>query len=34
MKKVAIITLPGYFNYGNILQNYALQYFVNNLFKE
>src|SRR5699024_6376917 len=25
MKKVAIITLNGYFNYGNRLQNYALQ---------
>lgn len=24
-KKVGIITLPGYFNYGNRLQNYALQ---------
>lgn len=25
MKKIAIITLTGYFNYGNRLQNYALQ---------
>src|SRR5690554_1783781 len=25
MRKVAIITLNGYFNYGNRLQNYALQ---------
>lgn len=25
MKKVAIVTLNGYFNYGNRLQNYALQ---------
>lgn len=24
-KKVAIVTLTGYFNYGNRLQNYALQ---------
>lgn len=26
MKKIAIITLPGYFNFGNRLQNYALQH--------
>ena len=25
MNKMAIITLNGYFNYGNCLQNYALQ---------
>lgn len=25
MKKIAILTLPGNFNYGNRLQNYALQ---------
>ena len=25
MKKIAILTLNGYFNYGNRLQNYALQ---------
>jgi len=25
MKKIAIITLNGYFNYGNRLQNFALQ---------
>lgn len=28
MKKIAIITLNGYFNYGNRLQNYALQTFL------
>lgn len=26
--KIAIFTLDGYFNYGNILQRYALQYFL------
>ena len=31
MDKIAIISLPGYFNYGNRLQNYALQNYVNNL---
>lgn len=31
MKKIAIITLNGYFNYGNRLQNYALQESVNML---
>lgn len=28
MKKVGILTLNGYFNYGNRLQNYALQEFI------
>ena len=28
--KVAIVTLPGHFNYGNRLQNYALQKFISN----
>lgn len=28
--KVAIVTLPGHFNYGNRLQNYALQEFISN----
>ncbi|MCM3399454.1 polysaccharide pyruvyl transferase family protein [Oceanobacillus profundus] len=31
MKKVAILTLNGYFNYGNRLQNYALQEVIKNL---
>lgn len=31
MKKVAIITLNNYLNYGNRLQNYALQNFLKNL---
>lgn len=31
MKKIAIVTLNGYFNYGNRLQNYALQEFLNSL---
>ncbi|UJF15259.1 polysaccharide pyruvyl transferase family protein [Jeotgalibaca sp. MA1X17-3] len=31
MKKVAILTLNGYFNYGNRLQNYALQEVIRNL---
>lgn len=31
MKKVAIITLNGYFNYGNRLQNYALQEVIKSL---
>jgi|SRR5690625_2112513 len=31
MKKVAILTLNGYFNYGNRLQNYALQEMIKNL---
>ena len=26
MKKIGIVTLHGYFNYGNKLQNYALKY--------
>lgn len=30
MKKVAILTLNGYFNYGNRLQNYALQEVIKN----
>ena len=33
-KKVDILTLPGYFNYGNRLQNYALQEVINNFSKE
>ena len=28
MKKIAILTLNGYFNYGNRLQNYALERFL------
>ncbi|KQB78933.1 hypothetical protein AK964_05065 [Clostridium butyricum] len=28
MKRVGIITLNGYFNYGNRLQNYALQHAI------
>ena len=32
-KKVAIITLIGRFNYGNRLQNYALQRFLENNFE-
>ena len=31
MKKIAIVTLNGYFNYGNRLQNYALQEVLNSL---
>lgn len=31
MKKVAIFTLNGYFNYGNRLQNYALQETIKNM---
>src|SRR5699024_7652075 len=31
MKKVGIITLNGYFNYGNRLQNYALQEILKDL---
>ena len=34
MKKIGIITLTGYINYGNILQNYALQTFLYKLSKE
>lgn len=30
-KRVAIVTLPGYFNYGNKLQNYALNTVLNKL---
>ncbi|MBQ3213677.1 MAG: polysaccharide pyruvyl transferase family protein [Clostridia bacterium] len=33
-KKVAIATLGGKFNYGNRLQNYALQFFINKNFKD
>lgn len=33
MKKIGIITLNGYYNYGNRLQNYALQKFVSNYEK-
>lgn len=32
--KLAIITLNGYFNYGNRLQNYALQEYISRLFNE
>lgn len=28
MKKIGIVTLHGYFNYGNRLQNYALKYIL------
>ncbi|MGU8653251.1 polysaccharide pyruvyl transferase family protein [Clostridium perfringens] len=31
MNKIAILTLNGYFNYGNILQNYALQNIIEKL---
>lgn len=31
MKKIAIVTLTGYFNYGNRLQNYALQEILKSL---
>lgn len=34
MKKIAIITLPGYFNYGNRLQNFALHKFITYLSKD
>lgn len=34
MKKIGIITLTGYINYGNLLQNYALQTFLYKLSKE
>ena len=34
MKNIAIITLTGYFNYGNTLQNYALQASINKFFKD
>ena len=33
-KKVDILTLPGYFNYGNRLQNYALQEVIKNCSEE
>jgi len=33
-KKVDILTLPGYFNYGNRLQNYALQEVIKNFSEE
>lgn len=33
MLKIGIITLNGYFNYGNRLQNYALQNFLKNKYK-
>lgn len=32
--KLAIITLTGYFNYGNRLQNYALQEYISSLLNE
>ena len=31
MRKIGIITLNTYNNYGAVLQNYALQHFINNL---
>lgn len=31
MKKIAIYTLPGHFNYGNRLQNYALQQIIESM---
>lgn len=34
MKKVGIITLNAYCNYGNRLQNYALQKYIKNLSKD
>ena len=34
MKKVGIITLNDFFNYGNRLQNYALQKYLKNLSKD
>lgn len=30
-KKIGIVTLHGYYNYGNRLQNYALKYFIDTL---
>ena len=33
-RKVDILTLPGYFNYGNRLQNYALQEVIKNFSEE
>lgn len=33
-KKIGIVTLPGYFNYGNRLQNYALQEILKRYSKE
>jgi len=33
-KKVDILTLLGYFNYGNRLQNYALQEVIKNFSEE
>lgn len=34
MLKIGIITLNGYFNYGNRFQNYALQEYISRLFNE
>ena len=34
MLKIGIITLNGYFNYGNRLQNYAMQEWLSNLFNK
>ena len=34
MARIGIITLTGYYNYGNRLQNYALQISLNNLLKD
>lgn len=34
MGKIAIITLNDYFNYGNRLQNLALQYFLDTKIKK
>lgn len=31
VKKVGILTLPPIYNYGNILQIYALQYVINDM---
>jgi len=34
IKRICIITLPGYFNYGNRLQNYALQEYLKRFEEE
>lgn len=31
VKKIGILTLPPIYNYGNILQIYALQYVINDM---
>lgn len=33
MKKIGIITINDFFNYGNRLQNYALTYFLQKMNK-